>query len=98
MGDKVIPKLVPEVKVRRGGRPSAPEGETNGGRFKRLAGARLAAAVKAMETLTNCFDRNNYEWSDEQAELVKQHLARAGQKLADRMSGKVESAQRRIEL
>ena len=96
MVDRVVSRVVPEV--RRGGRPSAPEGETNADRFKRLGGARLAATVKAIETLSNCFDRNNYDWSEGQAELVKQHLARAGQKLADRMAGKADSVQRRIEL
>lgn len=48
--------------------------ETKADVFKRLAGARLAKVLDAMDTLSNCANKSQYDYTPEQVAKIRQHL------------------------
>lgn len=58
----------------------APDGETNAERFKRLAKARMARALKMIELIGNLSSRSSYEYTDTQ--IAKMRDALVGQMAA----------------
>lgn len=59
------------------GKPKAPEGETKAGKFKRIAGGRMANALKAIGSLENTASKASYEYSDSDVEKMLSALREA---------------------
>ena len=52
----------------------AKQAETKADVFKRLAGARLMKVLDAMDTLGNCANKHQYEYTDEQAAKIRRAI------------------------
>ncbi len=51
--------------------------ESKNDRFRRLAVARMNAALKQLKLIENLANRNNYEWTDEEAKKMISALNKA---------------------
>lgn len=64
--------------------------ETKNERFRRLAVARMNAALKQLKLIENLANRNNYEWTDEEAKKMVSALTKAVETI-DKKFKKTES-------
>ena len=81
--EPVTAHVDPTPAVKRTRKPSnIPANETPAQRFRRVAAARAAKAIAALDTLAACFDTRSYEWTEDQANKVIAALEKTGGNLA----------------
>lgn len=76
----------------------APENETKEARFKRVAAYRLQSCLGDIEVLSNCADKNTYEYTEDQRDKVITHLQDAITNLKDAFEAGGKNRGGKIEL
>lgn len=77
-----------ETVIKRGRKPAnIPENETKNDRFKRVCGPRVVKALAAIQSIGKCAN-NNYEWSDEEFNKMKNALVNEVNNVLSRFENK----------
>lgn len=85
-------KSTSPLEKARAARKAPPADETKAQKFKRLANRRVPAAISKLNNVTSLFNKNQYEWTDEQMEKINKALNEALAALWRRQKGSQEVA------
>lgn len=89
---KSVPPVSPKPATKpRNPRVKADPNETKAQRFQRLGNARIPRALKALASVKNLSNKNQYEYTQEQAAKIKEVLSAAVRSLSDAFTGVKEN-------